>query len=179
MLVMAGQVWDASGVRKVFGQRKDPFTNVDQTPLGVLNDEGLRLHGHWPVVDEAQWVPLRQALAAWCSDLPEDETDWPWVAVIFSHGDADPRVVQALQAAGVAGLVVATTGHGTVHQRLEAALGAASRQGVRILRASRCGLARVGGLPVPGTASGEDLSPAQARVELLLRLLGCPTARPF
>ena len=179
MLVMAGQVWEASGVRKVFGQRKDPFANVDQTPLGVLHDEGLRLHGPWPVAEETQWVPVRQALAAWCSDLPADEADWPWVAVITSHGGADARVVQALQAAGVAGLVVAATGHGTVHQRLEAALGVAARQGVRIIRASRCGLARVGGAPVPGTATGADLSPAQARVELLLRLLGCPTAQPL
>jgi L-asparaginase len=79
--------------------------------------------------------------------------------------------VQALVTSGVRGLVVAGTGNGTVHQDLEAALLHAVSQGVPVLRSTRCA---AGGI-VPGGAdalpSAGGLTPAQARVELTLRLL--------
>jgi L-asparaginase len=112
------------------------------------------------------------------------------VEIVASHAGAGPRAVQALRAAGVHGLVVACTGNGSVHESLEAALRAACAGGVPVLRATRCA---GGGIVEPGAVlqsagrvveggapsmtsgrlpSAGDLTPAQARVELMLRLLG-------
>src|SRR5690606_3996956 len=91
---------------------------------------------------------------------------------------ADGRVVTALLAQGshaenaLQGLVVAGTGHGTVHQGLARALAQAEQQGVRIWRSSR--VARGGVLSREGDqwpAAG-GLTAAQARVALMLDLLG-------
>ena len=73
--------------------------------------------------------------------------------------------------AGVRGLVGAGTGNGTVHQDLEAALLKAVAQGVLVLRATRCASGGIvaGGADALPSAGG--LTPAQARVELTLRLL--------
>jgi L-asparaginase len=82
--------------------------------------------------------------------------------------------VQAWVTAGVRGLVVAATGSGTVHAELEAALDAAAQAGVLVRRASR--VARGGAIDRAGDhypAAG-TLTPAQARVELLLQLVTGP-----
>ena len=79
--------------------------------------------------------------------------------------------VEALVDAGVQGLVVATTGNGTVHQDLEAALVLAIRQGVRVLRATRCTEGRL----LPGAdqrlPSAAGLNPVKARIALMLALM--------
>ena len=71
----------------------------------------------------------------------------------------------------MAGLVVAGTGNGTLHEALEAALRTAEADGVQVLRCSRCLAGNVievtGALPSAGM-----LTPAQARVQILLGLLG-------
>ena len=84
------------------------------------------------------------------------------------------RVVDALVAAGVEGIVVAGTGNGSVHQRAAAGRRAApSHAGVPVLRASRCLLGGVVGAPADALAAAGALTPAQARIELMLR----PAAR--
>ena len=96
---------------------------------------------------------------------------WPWVEIVATHAGAGPRAVHALLAAGVQGLVVACTGNGSVHGDLEVALVLAQAQGVPVLRATRCpggGIVEGGGCQLP---SAGLLTPAQARVELMLRLL--------
>ena len=78
--------------------------------------------------------------------------------------------MRALGNDGVDGLVVAGTGNGTLHRELEAALLDLQRRGIQVVCSSRCG-----GwvLAVPGAAlpAADDLTPAKARVELLLQLL--------
>ena len=93
----------------------------------------------------------------------------------MSHAGASGRVVRALLAAGVDGLVVAATGNGTLHRDLEAALLDAQAGGVAVLRSTRCRDGRIVG---DGTlAAADDLTPEKARVELLLRLIpGCAGA---
>jgi len=92
------------------------------------------------------------------------------VEIVTSHAGAGPAVVQALAAAGIQGLVVACTGNGTIHRDLEQSLIEATRQGVAVLRSTRAG-----GSILPtihdSLPSADDLPPAKARVELLLRLL--------
>ena len=83
-------------------------------------------------------------------------------------------MVEALRSAEVKGIVVAGTGNGTLHHALEAALLAAQASGVAVLRSTRCQEGRI----VPGgrrqgdeLPSAGGLTPVQARIELMLRLL--------
>ena len=95
----------------------------------------------------------------------------PRVEILMNHAGAGGAIVQALQAQGVQGLVVAGTGNGSLHSELEAALLKAQIAGVKVVRASRCAGGRV--LPTPADAipDSDGLSPVKARVQLILQLL--------
>ena len=69
------------------------------------------------------------------------------------------------------GLVAEGTGNGTLHAALEAALRTAQSQGVAVLRASRCWAGGVVGQPEGALPSAGLLTPAKARLELMLQLL--------
>jgi L-asparaginase len=159
LVAMAAHVWAGSEVRKSHSQRIDAFDAGDAGPLAQLEDGAL----HWRRVAEP-------TLALGLACIARDVAAWPRVEIVFSHTGADGRLVAALLAQGVHGLVVAATGNGTLHQGLEAALERAGEAGVRVLRASRCArggvVGRLGRLPHAG-----QLTPVQARVELLLDLL--------
>jgi len=71
-------------------------------------------------------------------------------------------------------LVVAGTGNGSLHHSLEAALLRARDGGVRVLRCSRVAAGPVFAKPDEQLTAGGELSPVQARVELLLQLLAEP-----
>ncbi len=167
LLALAGRVWVGAEVRKVHSYRLEAFDGGDAGPLGQVVEGRLRRFRDWPGPQEdagahAGVMPLLP--------LPP-EAAWPWVEIVSSHAGAGPRAVQALVAAGVQGLVVACTGNGTVHEDLEPALRRAMERGVSVLRATRCA---AGGIVAGGSEvlpSGGGLTPAQARVELLLRLL--------
>lgn len=156
--VLAGKVWVGSEVRKVHPYRPDAFDAGDAGPLGHIEEQRVRLLRAWPA-----GVPL--GLQVLSADI------WPEVQIVMSHAGADGRVVDLLMEAGVQGLVVASTGNGTVHHDLLIALLRAQSAGVAVVRALRGG----GGSIVP---TGHDLvpdagtlTPGQARVEILLRLL--------
>lgn len=180
VLAMAGRVWAGAEVRKLHSYRTEAFGTADAGPLGQVVEGRLQRFRPWPEAGADAWaqrpgpavdaVPV-QATPPRALHLPESAEAWPWVEIVTSHACAGPRAVQALVSAGVQGLVVAGTGNGTVHQDLEAALLQAMAQGVPVLRATRCA---AGGI-VPGGAdalpSAGGLTPAQARVELTLRLL--------
>lgn len=165
LMAMAGRVWLGAEVRKVHGYRLEAFDAGDAGPLGQVVEGRLSRYRAWP-----QWGGDR---VAGVSDvlLPTDTSSWPWVEVVASHAGAGARAVQALLAAGVQGLVVACTGNGTVHEDLEPALLQAAAQGVPVLRATRYASGGIvdGGADRLPSAGG--LTPPQARVELLLRLL--------
>lgn len=181
LLVMAGRVWRGAGIRKVHSYRLEAFNAGDAGPLGQVVEGRLQWFSprpgpgqdpppQWPdeTLPGAGGMPPEGAMGV---ALPADCDAWPWVEIVASHAGAGPRAVQALVSAGVQGLVVACTGNGTLHRDLEQALLQAQAQGVRVLRATRC---PAGGI-VPGGSdalpSSGPLTPAQARVELLLRLL--------
>jgi L-asparaginase len=90
----------------------------------------------------------------------------------MNHAGADGRIVDALLAQGLDGLIVAGTGNATLSEPLLAAAQRAQALGVRVLRASRCARGPV----IVGEAAdllpdAGALSPVQARVELLLQML--------
>lgn len=160
VLAFAGAVHGAIDVRKRHSYRIDAFGSGDAGPLALLEEGALRQLRAWPTGD---------AIGLDC--LARDSSAWPRVDVITSHAGADGRLVQALRGLGAQGLVVAATGNGTVHHLLEAALLEAQREGVQVLRATRCADGAIVGDAPGALPSAVALSPVKARVELLLRLL--------
>jgi L-asparaginase len=163
VVAFAGSVHTGADVRKVHPYRLDAFSSGDAGPLGRIEEGQLRRLRDW-LVGEPLGV---DAIAA-------DPAQWPRVAIVTSCADAGSWIVDALCHAGVRGIVVAATGNGTVNGGLEAALMAARADGVAVLRSTRCGDGRI----VPGGRRSADalpsagaLTPVQARIELMLRLM--------
>ena len=165
--VLAGAVHGASDVRKSHPYRLDAFSSGDAGPLAWIEEGVLRTLRPWP-----RGVEVGNGLAA----LGTEAAAWPVVEIVSSHAGARGAVVDALCASGVDGLVVAATGNGTVHESLLLALRRAHERGVQVLLATRC----VEGPIVPrrgAPANGEPwlattgLSPAKARIELMLNLM--------
>jgi L-asparaginase len=87
-------------------------------------------------------------------------------------------MIDALARSGTKGIVIAATGNGTVHQAIEQALQEAGWARMAVLRATRCGDGAIldadnekGAWPSAGA-----LTPAKARVELMLRLMAAAAA---
>lgn len=157
--VVAGRIIGAFDVRKLHTYRLDAFGSGDAGDIGVVLEGVPTLWRRWPE-GEALGV---EVLA---SDRP------PRVAIVMNHGDADGAMVDALRAHGIDGIVVAGTGNGSLNHRLEAALQRARDEGgVLVLRCTRVASGTV--LPTVNDVfdSAGALTPGQARVELLLRLL--------
>jgi L-asparaginase len=89
----------------------------------------------------------------------------------MSHAGAGRGLVDALVGQGVAGLVVAATGNGTVHHELEAALLQAQEQGIRVVRATRCAEGVILARPQDRLPAAGNPSPVKARIALMLELL--------
>jgi len=163
LVAMAGTLHRGVDVRKLHPYRLDAFSSGDAGPLGRLEEGQLRQLRDWPPADP---VGLDR--------LPADPSDWPRVAIVTSAAGSGGWIVDALRGAGVRGIVVAATGNGTIHHALEAPLREAVARGCAVLRATRCiagsirepVLAPADALPAAGA-----LTPQQARVELIVRLL--------
>jgi L-asparaginase len=159
-LVFGGAVWGAVGMRKVHTLQTGAFAGSDCGPIARLEGGVLRRFREWPCGDA---LGLSRIAAA-----PEA---WPRVEIVLNHAGADGGLVDAAVAAGARGIVVAGTGHGTVSDRLEAALARARVAGVRVRRASRCAFGPVLPHGDADTEAAGELSAVQARVELQLALL--------
>ncbi len=163
VVVFAGLVHAAADVRKVHPVRLDAFASGDAGPAGRVEEGTLRV-----------LRPLPRGEALGLGVLPKSDAAWPFVAVVASGAGADARQVAALVAAGCAGIVVAATGNGMVHRELDAALRQAAAAGVAVLRSTRC---TEGAIVEPelqtdaALPSAGALTPAKARVELIMRLL--------
>ncbi len=161
MAVCAGVVHAAADVRKVHPYRLDAFGSGDAGPVARVEAGEVRRLRDWPREEAARDL-LRKVLESGRA---------PWVEVVHSHAGADGRLVDALVERGIEGIVVAATGNGTVHAALEAALLGALARGVRVVRSTRCTEGRVIAQP-PDRIPATPLTPAKARVDLQLDLLG-------
>lgn len=164
--VCAGTVLGAFDVQKVHTYRLDAFDAGDAGPVGYVEEGEVRRVRDWPA---------SEAGAAF-GRLPEDEAAWPRVEIVMSHAGASGALIHALRADGTAasplrGLVLATTGNGTLHHALEAAALEAQEAGIAVLRATRCTQGRI--LPKPGDRLRDAgaLTPVKARIALTLELL--------
>jgi L-asparaginase len=140
--------------------------------------QGLR---PWPGADLAG--VCYQPLAACLTVAPEA---WPRVEVVSSHAGCDGQLLTAAVALGARGIIVEGTGNGTLHEALLAAARRALSQNVAVWRATRClggGVVGPASVDAEGSraqaagtanelASAGALTPAKARVELMLQLMG-------
>lgn len=163
--VLHGRVWAAAQVRKAHSCALHAFDAGGQPPLALLDDQGQWHEAitPWPASGRVGWLPL--------------SAEPPRVEIIHSHADADGWMVQAAlahakQHGPLSGLVLAGTGHGTLHQGLEAAVAQAVAQGVTVWRSSRVARGGVNRREGDVLAACGELTPAQARVALMLYLLG-------
>ncbi|HSC62585.1 MAG TPA: asparaginase [Caldimonas sp.] len=165
VVVVAGHVHSALEVRKVHPYRLDAFGSGDAGAIAHVEEGRLRALRPWP---------RGPASALRVDRLPSDSSRWPWVAIVTSAAGADARAVRALVDAGCAGIVVAATGNGRVHAALEAPLREAMARGCAVLRSTRCldgTVIDATEAPTGDIPSAGALTPQQARVELIVRLL--------
>jgi L-asparaginase len=168
VVVFAGSVHAAADVRKVHTVRLDAFASGDAGPAGDIAAGRLRMRRR-----------LSRGAALGLRALPGAGAEWPFVAIVVSGAGADARQVRALVAAGCAGIVVAGTGNGMLHRDLDAALRDAAAGGVAVLRSTRCAEGSIVEPQPPADdalPSAGALTPAKARVELILRLLATRAA---
>ncbi|ODS91654.1 MAG: L-asparaginase [Comamonas sp. SCN 65-56] len=165
LAVVAGSIHGAREVAKVHPQRLDAFASLDGGPLG------------WVQAGDVRWAhaaPPRPAaprhgelLLAPAFMAPE----WPRVEIVLSHAGSDGMLIDALVAGGVHGIVVAATGNGTLHERLQAALRRAIAAGVAVRIASRCGEGCISPITDQAWKDAGGLSPVKARIRLMLELM--------
>lgn len=135
----------------------EAFVSPDVGPMGYVLDTQVQFQRATQRPAQGDVLPLPPA------------GQWPWVEVLASYAQPDARLVDALVAAGVKGLVIAATGAGSIHANLETALQRASSQGVHVLRSTRTGAGVVPAQPDgQGWASTGTLNPYKARVLLML-----------
>lgn len=164
--VCAGTVLGAFDVQKVHTYRLDAFDAGDAGPLGYVEEGAVRRVRDWPASEAG----------AALDRLPEDEAAWPRVEIVTSHAGASGAVIRALRADGgvtspLRGLVLATTGNGTLHHALEAAALEAQAAGIAVLRATRCTQGRILAKPGDTLPDAGALTPVKARIALTLALL--------
>ena len=164
-VVFAGTVHGAPDVQKVHSYRTDAFSSGDAGPLAYVEEGRLRVLRPWP-----------QAQGAYAGMALPTPGSWPRVEIVMSHAGAGRAIVDALVKDGVAGLVVAGTGNGTINHALEAGLLEAGQHGVAVRRASRCSQGRVLPLASDRLPAAPGLSPVKARIALMLDLFSSPTA---
>ena len=170
-LTGGGELHLARWVQKVHPHRLLAFSSGEQGVLAWVESEGVRWRDGTGLASDDGYRG-RQSLQA----LPP-AAQWPWVEIVGSHAGARAQLVDALVAQGVGGLVVATTGNGTVHQALEAALARARQHGVTVWRSSRCSEGVIADARLPKAVDlaadlAVALNPVKARVSLQLALLG-------
>lgn len=169
--VMHGRVWSAVDVRKAHSHALDAFDGGGASPLVALAQDDRSeavWPSAWPACGRFGWGYL--------------EVNPPRVEIVCSHADADGWLVRAMLAHAqtserpLRGIVVAGTGHGTLHEGLAQALREATQQGITVWRSSR--VARGGVLAREGDEwpAVPHLTAAQARVALTLSLLGADHA---
>jgi L-asparaginase len=162
LAVCAGAIHGALEVSKQHTYRLDAFSSGDAGPIGYVEEDQLRLLRDWPTPDGRAAQAFRKF---------DEAARWPRVEIVMNHAGAGGAIVDALMAQGIEGIVVAGTGNGSVHRDLEAALLKAQAKGVKVIRSTRCAQGRVLVRPddiFPGAAA---LSPAKARIALMLELL--------
>ncbi len=102
------------------------FRSSPDGPIGHVNAAEVRFYAP-PATRRADHAFL------------EVEPPLPRVDIVFAHAGMDAAMISAALAAGARGLVLAGVGGGNASREAVAALAAAAREEVLVVRASRCG----------------------------------------
>ncbi len=168
LAVMNGCVYAGAEVRKWHPWVVDAFGAVPAGPMARVHQGQLSVYR---ACTDAGVLALGLAL------LPPPEQPWPWVEVLASYAACSARALQCLVDTGVQGVVLSATGNGTLHECLEQTVGEYLAQGRlhlnQVLVATRCAMGGVVGQPSHGFPTAGNLTPAQARVVLMLNLMQC------
>ena len=205
-VVCAGQAHAARWVRKGHPQNLDAFDSGDRPVAATLlkrpdpnlaePEQGIKRpwQSEWqwtskpPSPTQAQTQTQTQTftqtdrpvgfnqLAPLLRTPPEA---WPRVGILTHHAGSEAWEIEALVKAGVQGIVVASTGNGTISETWRSALLKAQSQGIQLCWTTRCAQGHPTQVPegFASIASNRlaadwgDSTPAKARVRLQLSLL--------
>lgn len=156
--VMFGRVIGATDLRKLHARRVDAFGSGDAGDLGVMQAGRFKAYR---TMDRGTGLGLARLAQP-----------WPRVEMVVSHAGARGDLVDALVAAGVQGIVAMGTGNGSLHHALEAALLRAQAAGVAVRVSTRVASGDVVGVPGAALPVSTAATAVQARVELMLELMG-------
>lgn len=164
MVVMNDQILGARDVHKTDTMTVDSFKSPLFGVMGLVADNkchfyrsGIRCH----TLDSEFDISEIQEL--------------PKVDIVYGYQDDDRALLDACVASGSKGVVLAGAGTAAISARLVPAVKDAITAGVAVVRVSRSSLGLVGHNvefddDVNGTASGDTLNPAKARILLMLAL---------
>jgi len=166
MVVMNGQINAARDVTKSSTSQVETFRSLEFGAIGIADFEGVRFYRS----------PLRRQTFA-----IDAETTLGRVEIVTSYAGADGRLIRSLlRDGGVAGIVVAGLGLGSVPGAMFDAIEQARAAGIPVVISTRVPTGRVfprGGsrgsalsLTSIGCVLADNLSPQKARILLMLAL---------
>lgn len=154
LVVFAGTIFPAAGVRKSHTTRLSAYSNPDFGTAGWVSDTGE--------VRMQQAVPGIEPLP-----LPDAAAGSPRVDLIAAYPGADSTLLRASLRAGAAGIVLQGTGTGNANRELCPEIADATAAGVVVVTSTRVDAGAV--VPRYGAGGGEDLRAAGAISSGLLR----------
>lgn len=167
MIVIDDEIHYAREAQKTNTTELDTFHSPNRGRAGVIN------------VGRIEWFSQNTTRHTTKSEFSVDgkaPADLPQVEIIYSYENLGPEMVDFLVQQGVKGIVLAGVGDGNSTDAAIAALAAAAKKGVAVVRSSRTGSGVVArNVEVDddklGFIASMELSPQKARILLMLALM--------
>jgi L-asparaginase len=167
MIVIDDEIHYAREAQKMNTTELDTFHSPNRGRAGVMN------------VGKLEWFSQNTTRHTTKSEFSVDgkaPADLPRVEIVYSYENLGPEMVDALVQQGVKGIVLAGVGDGNSTDAAIAALAAAAKKGIAIVRSSRTGSGVVArNVEVDddklGFIASMELSPQKARILLMLGLM--------
>jgi L-asparaginase len=167
MIVIDDEIHYAREAQKMNTTELDTFHSPNRGRAGVMN------------VGKPEWFSQNTTRHTTKSEFSVDgktPADLPRVEIVYSYENLGPEMVDFLVQQGVKGIVLAGVGDGNTTDAAIAALAAASKKGIAVVRSSHTGSGVVArNVEVDddklGFIASMELSPQKARILLMLGLM--------
>jgi L-asparaginase len=167
MIVIDDEIHYAREAQKTNTTELDTFHSPNRGRAGVIN------------LGRIEWFSQNTTRHTTKSEFSVDgktPADLPQVEIVYSYENLGPEMVDFLAKEGVKGIVLAGVGDGNSTDAAIAALAAAAKKGVAVVRSSRTGSGVVArNVEVDddklGFIASMELSPQKARILLMLALM--------
>jgi L-asparaginase len=167
MIVIDDEIHYAREAQKMNTTELDTFHSPNRGRAGVMN------------VGKLEWFSQNTTRHTTKSEFSVDgktPADLPRVEIVYSYENLGPEMVDFLVQQGVKGIVLAGVGDGNTTDAAIAALAAASKKGIAVVRSSHTGSGVVArNVEVDddklGFIASMELSPQKARILLMLGLM--------